>query len=357
MAGMQDYIFTGKEAIGSRFEVDKNFLSMKITGKAVDAKGAVDLGIEIPDDGVVWPVEFCGDGEDRQTEIIPKPILDIYASQINTEGFSLNLFHTNNLCGHVLEKAMVVKNDKGNNVLRGYIWVDNVAVMDDQPKMTVNRAIEKRTIREVSIEISGHTEAIDDGHGGRAYQYYVDENKPERTEILGLALVRKGAQRTQGIKVKSLDGNKNPENENSKPENMQFDKEYEAGGKSFRVHTEKAGDGIVLKGMNEAIEAHKAAEIAKTKAESEKATAEAATVAANAEAATYKAAVVTEITQYQAILKTATPKTVAELEALKAADLLALRAEMVKAVAGAETKTKEVAANTDMDISVKELKY
>lgn len=344
MQGLQDYIFTGKEAIGSKFEVDKNFLSMKITGKAVDAKGAVDLGIEIPDDGVVWPVEFCGDGEDRQTEIIPKSILDIYAAQINTEGFSLNLFHTNNLCGHVLEKAMVVKNDKGNNVLRGYIWVDNVAVMDDQPKMTVNRAIEKRTIREVSIEISGHTEAIDDGHGGRAYQYYVDENKPERTEILGLALVRKGAQRTQGIKVKSLDGNKKPEKENHNSENMQH---YIAArivaGAPFTFKSVDKGGNVEIEGLKE-LEAHAETLFKEaTEAKAAKATAETAAATEKAETTVFKAAIVTEITQYQAILKTATPKTVAELEALKASDLLTLRTEMVKAVEGTETKAKEVA--------------
>jgi len=51
--------------------------------------------------------------------------------------------------------------------------------------------------------------------------------------------------------------------------------------------------------------------------------------AEKAEATVFKAAIVTELTGLQLALKMATPKTVAELEALKAADLITMRADLL----------------------------
>jgi len=260
--------------LGTTADVTSTFC-FKMSDKAITPDQAISLNLDAPKKGTVWAVEMCNSKLDRHGEVFTKPVLDEFAKQINAASITFNLFHDRQLgIGRVLQSAIVAPEMDGSFTLKGYVWIKDVNIPElDYP---VSEAITDGIYKDVSVEVSGTVRYIENPQGGYGvWEYYVDPERPERTEITGLALVQKGAQRGAGI-VKSINGG-NPKAAPTHVNNttMTFDKEYEAGGKSHRVYTEKAADGtITLKGMNEAIEAHKAAEIAKTEAVTAKATAE-----------------------------------------------------------------------------------
>jgi hypothetical protein len=133
--------------------------------------------------------------------------LQKYAEDINRNGSTFNFGHTSdNLIGKVT-KASVMGGD-----LVGYVWVDDLAVMPNQPKMSVNHAIEVGIIKEVSVEVSGLMRGVEKNEDGwySTWEYFFDPARPEATEFHGLALVKRGAQRGAALNVKALDGKTEP---------------------------------------------------------------------------------------------------------------------------------------------------
>lgn len=342
MTGLEGLILKDDCFAGSRYDVAGDHFSMKLTHKSIEPTRFVELGLDVPDGGKVWAADFCGSIEDRHRERIPKSVLDQFARQINENGFSLNLFHSNNLCGHVLEKATVTAQADGTYRLSGYLWVDDNAIMEDQDKISVNRAIETRTIRELSVEISGPVEYIEAPEGARGFwQYYIDPMAPNRTEILGLALVRKGAQHAQGVKVKSANSPiVNKEKSNSF---IMIDKEFEIGGKSFRLHTEKSGESVALKGHDELIAGFR--EAVKEKAESE-ARLKAATDETNA----IRESLTTDIINLSGALKQDVP-TAEALATKSVADLYKSVTELRAKHDGGDTTTREKEVSTFKNVA------
>lgn len=150
--------------------------------------------------GKYYKVKMAGSQIDRHLQRFLPEVIEKYANDINREGLSLNFGHDQkNLIGKVT-KAVVENGD-----LMGFVWVDELAMMPNQPKMSVAHAIEAGILKEVSVEVSGSLRIGEKDAKGFAtsYEWYIDPEAPERTEIHGLALVQRGAQRGAALSVKA----------------------------------------------------------------------------------------------------------------------------------------------------------
>lgn len=119
-----------------------------------------------------------------------------------------------------------------------------------------------------------------------------------------------------------------------------FDKQL-IGSDLLTIKTVEKGGVVEVEGLQEVITKANAAIKTATDATTAKDAAIAEKATIEAETAIFKAAIVTEITGLQLALKMTTPKTVAELEALKAADLIAMRTELHKQFESNEAKATE----------------
>lgn len=233
-------------------------------------------GVAVPDGGKVWPVEMANTKIDRHGERFSKEFLDRIANQLNAESETFNLFHERMIpIGKVLPKAMV-EPDGVDFVLKGFVWVNNKSKIPSQPDITVNESIETGTLKDVSVEVSGTVRYIEPPQQGGArgiWEWYVDPERPDATEISGLALVQKGAQRGSSITTKSIDGG--TIQVETKIVNMFKDK-YFIGGKEYAVTAKQEGSEIKPEGLEtivsdfrEAVKASEAATAAKAAAETE----------------------------------------------------------------------------------------
>jgi len=357
MAYWKDEIKAKDLKLGTTADVTSTFC-FKMSDKAITPDQAISLNLDAPKKGTVWAVEMCNSKLDRHGEVFTKPVLDEFAKQINAASITFNLFHDRQLgIGRVLQSAIVAPEMDGSFTLKGYVWIKDVNIPElDYP---VSEAITDGIYKDVSVEVSGTVRYIENPQGGYGvWEYYVDPERPERTEITGLALVQKGAQRGAGI-VKSINGGKAPENESTKIKNMQhFSDKFLVGGELMAFKTVDAGGAVTIEGLqplidktNKAITDLAAANTAKDAAIAEKA-------AIETEANTLKAAIVTELTGLQLALKMATPKTVTELEALKAADLITMRTDLLKQFEGIGDTRKAVdAVNKTVKDAVSALPY
>jgi len=182
--------------------------AFKFTNKALSGEELDAAGIEQGAAGKWYVVKMAGSEVDRHRERFMLEVLQKYAEDINRNGSTFNFGHTSdNLIGKVT-KASVMGGD-----LVGYVWVDDLAVMPNQPKMSVNHAIEVGIIKEVSVEVSGLMRGVEKNEDGwySTWEYFFDPARPESTEFHGLALVKRGAQRGAALSVKALDGKPNPQ--------------------------------------------------------------------------------------------------------------------------------------------------
>ncbi len=181
--------------------------AFKFTNKALSGEELDAAGIEQGAAGKWYVVKMAGSEVDRHRERFTLEVLQKYAEDINRNGSTFNFGHTSdNLIGKVT-KASVMGGD-----LVGYVWVDDLAVMPNQHKMSVNHAIEVGIIKEVSVEVSGLLRSSAKNEDGFAteWEYFFDPSRPEATEFHGLALVKRGAQRGAALSVKALDGKTEP---------------------------------------------------------------------------------------------------------------------------------------------------
>ena len=182
--------------------------AFKFTNKALSGEELDAAGIEQGAAGKWYVVKMAGSEVDRHRERFTLDVLQKYAEDINRNGSTFNFGHTSdNLIGKVT-KASVMGGD-----LVGYVWVDDLAVMPNQPKMSVNHAIEVGIIKEVSVEVSGLLRSAAKNEDGFAteWEYFFDPSRPESTEFHGLALVKRGAQRGAALSVKALESAPNHE--------------------------------------------------------------------------------------------------------------------------------------------------
>jgi hypothetical protein len=346
MGFLAEHIGKENTFIGSKVEVGSARFSFQMASdKAMTADQITAMGLkDVPNGGKVWSVKMCNTKLDRHNEAFTKPVLDVYAKQINAEGVTYNLFHDRAIpIGKVLKSATVTMELDGSSTLEGFVWINDKAVVPSQPDITVSEAIETGMLKDVSVEVSGTVRYVENPTGGQAvWEYYIDTERPQATEISGLALVQKGAQIGASLVTKSIG---EPPKRVSKTENMQFDKEYEAGGKSHRIYTEKAADGtITLNGVIEAIEAHKAAEIAKADATTAKATAEAEVVTLKFQLAEARKSHEADLVNYSGLNK----DTVPTADAIKAMDFVTLKTAADAAKAKHDsTASKEVTTTTE----------
>jgi hypothetical protein len=172
-----------------------------VAKKALETEEIERLGLpEEANPGKYYKVKMAGSAIDRHRERFTEEVLVKYAQDIEREGASFNFGHDNrNLIGKVM-KATVENGD-----LMGYVWVDELAMMPNQPKMSVLHAIEAGIVKDVSVEVSGNLRVVTKNDQGMAteWEFYYDPNRPEATEFHGLALVQRGAQRGAALSVKA----------------------------------------------------------------------------------------------------------------------------------------------------------
>jgi len=263
---------------GARAHVEKGYLFGSIDKAAMSPDDILTelVGVKIPKNGQVRRVEMANTIRDRHNEILPQPVLQKFANDINGQTFSLNTFHNREMVvGLVLPKASVVPTGSGY-MLKGYAFIyDNAALptpTTDGKGLSLIQAIDDGSIKDVSIEFRGYTKYIasttENGRG--VWEYEIDPNNPEDTEFTGLAIVPKGAQRGAAI-VKAIDGGQSKEKSNSK--NMNFKEKAIGGGKKYEI---EVADGKIngLEAMEKDLDTltteKSVAVEAKTKAETER---------------------------------------------------------------------------------------
>jgi len=168
--------------------------------------------------GKMYPVEMANTITDRHRERFTVEVLQKYAADINANGASMNFGHSSMiLIGSVLKGSASVE----NGILKGVVFIDDLATMPNQPGMTVNHAIKAGTVSDVSVEVSGTLRVAERDTEGYAevWEYYIDPERPGRTEFHGLALVMRGAQIGAALSVKSMGGKAAPVN-NPNPKKM-----------------------------------------------------------------------------------------------------------------------------------------
>lgn len=192
----------------------------EIARKALSADQAAAMGLQMPDvAGKMYPVEMANILKDRHRERFTPEVLMKYATDINTAGASMNFGHdSHNLIGHVMKGSAKVE----NGILKGVVFIDDMAVMPKQPSMSVNHAIKAGTVSDVSVEVSGTLRVAEkDGEGyATVWEYFIDPERPERTEFHGLALVMRGAQIGAALTVKALGAVPEPQKAKSISKNM-----------------------------------------------------------------------------------------------------------------------------------------
>jgi len=326
MAGISNSDLGKNAIIGTRADVQTCF-SFTITEKAVSRDQAVSLGLDVPEKYTVWPVEFCNTDLDRHNERFTKSVLDVFASQMTARNFTFNLFHRSDKgIGKTLRKATVEPNATGY-VLKGFIAISDKSKLPDQD-ILVNDAIAEGIYTDVSVEISGTTEYITDPQGSRGvWEYYVDVERPGRTQFMGAALVAMGAQIGATI-VKSIDGNPK---ENSNPKNMNhFSDKFLVGGDLVSLKTVEVGGNVTIEGLQPLIDKTNTALKEATEAKAKEATATAKTVELEAELKAARFPVETDILNLQTVLKESAPKTAEDLGKMKSAEIHTLLSELRK---------------------------
>lgn len=338
---MQTYVphYLGKEVIGdsTAFEV----------GRAQIDRAAVFVNKALTDDEVVlamlpeteiagkwYSVKMAGSDIDRHRERFSVAVLEKYARDINAQGSTFNFGHSSdNLIGKV-SKAEVVD---GN--LNGYVWVDELAVMPNQPKMSVNHAIAAGIIKEVSVEVSGQLRAIKKNEEGWAteWEFFFDETNPNATEFHGLALVKRGAQRGAALSVKALDGQTNPDQQTSNSITINMKEVLLIDGVKYYISAKVEGSEIVAEGLNEIDTAVKDLEGKAAKSVN----LEADILSLKAEIEALRAPFVADIINGQKSLEVAEPLTEEAIKAFSHDTLIAKANATTDAVKALEVKSEE----------------
>jgi len=191
--------------------------SAPVGGFVISCKALTDQEIEMrglpkpKKPGKMYPGKLANVVTDRHRESFSLPVLQKYASDINRKRSSLNFGHnSNNLIGSVVKGSASVQ----DGVLMAVVFVDDLAVMPNQPNMTVNHAIEAETVEDLSVEVSGSLRVSKKDSDGYSmeWEYFIDPEHPERTEFQALALVMRGAQIDAALSVKSMGGKAAPVN-------------------------------------------------------------------------------------------------------------------------------------------------
>jgi len=229
----------------------------QISHKALTAEEVAAMGLQAPTvAGKMYPVEMANTITDRHRERFTVEVLQKYAADINNTGASMNFGHDSlNIIGSVLKGSASIE----NGILKGVVFIDDLAVMPNQFGMSVNHAIKAGSIKDVSVEVSGMlrgTERDSEGYP-QVWEYYIDPERPGRTEFHGLALVMRGAQIGAALSVKSMGGKAAPVN-NPNPNPKKMKEVFFVNGKKH-VLTGAAKDGEFafdaesLKGLETAI--------------------------------------------------------------------------------------------------------
>ncbi len=193
----------------------------QISHKALTAEEVAAMGLQVPTvAGKMYPVEMANTLTDRHRERFTVEVLQKYAADINNTGASMNFGHdSRNIIGSVLKGSASIE----NGILKGVVFIDDLAVMPNQTGMSVNHAIKAGSVKDVSVEVSGTLRGTErDGEGyPQVWEYYIDPERPGRTEFHGLALVMRGAQIGAALSVKSMGGKAAPvNNPNPNPKKM-----------------------------------------------------------------------------------------------------------------------------------------
>lgn len=281
MAAQNGNICIENPQIGDRVIVEKGFLYSGNIYKALSQDQVVSelAGVEIPKESRVWKVVMANTVRDRHNEIIPAAILQKFAAQINQKGLSLNYVHDRSyIIGKVLPKAMV-NAVQGGHELVGYIAVYNDAALPTKTAsgkgIAINKAIEDESLEDVSTEFAGRSNYVspETGSSRGHWEYVIDPERPEDTEMTGLAVVPKGAQRGASV-VKSIDGGDPKEKQKEINTNMYRDKFF-VNEKEYAVSAKAEGTEIKTEGIEALVTDYKAAVTAKKEAETAKTKAEA----------------------------------------------------------------------------------
>ena len=332
MAGIFESEVGKKATIGTKLDVQTCF-SFQFRDKAIEPSQAIAIGLDVPEKYTVWPVEFCNTEVDRHNERFTKSVLDVFAAQMNARNFTFNLFHRSDKgIGKTLGKATVEQTGMGY-VLKGYIAISDKAKLPDQD-IFVNDAVKDGIYTDVSVEISGTTEYISDSTGNRGvWEYYVDAERPNRTQFMGAALVAMGAQIGATI-VKSIDGG-DKEKEQSKAKNMNhFSDKFLIGGELLAVKSAEENGAVKVEGIDAIVT--KANDALKSVAELTT-----AKESAEAELKAFREPLEAEVANLQTILK----ETPTDTKTMKAAELVTiakgLRAKADAGEAKNETTTSK----------------
>jgi len=275
---LQDQIGNGVKAAvvdGYRIAYD---LGEPLTDKQIEAMKA--QGKPSEDGFAVYLAALANTKLDRHNEVFTVPVLKAFAEQINSDGITLNFNHDRAFpAGKVKGVATVEKEQDGTYTLYAYVYVDKEIKMIGQ-EVTYAKAIERGYLKDVSVEVRGSVQWVDAGENGGFYQWYIDANRPQATEISGLALVQKGAQRGAALSVKSIDGEPiTKKEENSTKIVDMFKDKYFIGDKEYSVIAKQEGTEIKAEGIDALVADFKAsiktaaeAVTAKDKAEAENVT-------------------------------------------------------------------------------------
>ena len=203
MAFTPQYLKDFVKADITAYEVTKAAIGgVEVTTKALSADNLQSEGIEPTEGMTYYRVKMAGSDIDRHRERFTPDVLTKYASDVAKMGASVNFGHySQNIIGKVV-KAWVNGTD-----LMGVIAVDDKATMPNQTAISINEAISKGMVKDVSVEVSGLIRVAEKDENGwaTAWEYFIDPNRPDATEFHGLAIVQRGAQRGASI-VKGIDG-------------------------------------------------------------------------------------------------------------------------------------------------------
>ena len=296
---------------------DKVITSNEI--KSISQDDSRLAGVIVPEGGKIWLVEAANTIKDRSRDVFSVEALEKFAADSNVGKTNLYDHDRANIVGRVL-KGWTEKTQDRTRLMQ-MIWVDDLAMMPKQPKMTINYAIEKGILKDVSVGFTGLIKAIrkdgmpDIDH----WLWYIDPESPDYTELNETSWVSAGCQRMAGV-IKTI-GNTSI-NKESNPKNMQhFSDKFLVGGELASIKTSDDGGKVKIEGIEELVKKTNEAFAAKAAAETAKTEADAAKTAAEAETKEIKDALTAEVVLLEKALGKTAPRSLEDLGKMKTIEL------------------------------------
>lgn len=226
-------------------------LTFKIASKAVADNELAMLKAAYPnvkfDTGTVFKCVAANTRLDMEREMLSKPVLDLFAAQINTKSITIMWQHMRETHGLGRVFAAQVEKAAGDGFeLIAYLLVATKATIPHQPERGLVEAIEGEYVTDVSLRFRAYCTVKEVKIGNETryhWEYVVDPQRPEtasEAKVLELSFVDYASQGTTVTKAANIEGIEFI-NENV---NMKHDLQIKVGEKSYTLSVTVDGDKV-----------------------------------------------------------------------------------------------------------------